>query len=343
VYVVVQSLLAGKGLLATDAFNAYILMFLTTIYLWAVRQSPKRRTQLMMLIVAALIFNFVYSIWVLIQDPDASRTAAAIGVLDPSPYDVLHAVGSFDAVYGGVNLVTVLLLLLRGLPKEDKRRWLFLAVLVLCVVFIYMAAYATALLMLIVTVALVFGSKNKVLSISVILAFLLILVLHKAVGGWIMEQSTVFSGSETIREKLYEFGEMLKTFETAGTYGGADGRAARMQWSLDSFRAHPLFGGYAVKGSKIGGHSELLDMLGKFGAIGLVFFAAFLVSLYKQLRESSNTPAMKSCCTIVFFVWIITAILNPALYSLQMMPIILFLPLSAMYLNDIKTKFGKED
>ncbi len=343
IYIITQSLWAGKGIFYTEEFNAYIIVFLIAIYLWAKRQSTHRQTQLLMLIITALIFDYVYSIWVLIQDPNASRILATAGEIEPSPYDVLNAVGGFDTVYGSISIVAILLLLQRGILKEKKMKWLILAVALLAIVFIYMASYATAILLLLVTIALVFGSQNKVLSISVILVFLLILVFHETVGEWIMQQSAHFSGSEVIREKMHEFGEMLKTFEMSGTYAGEDGRIARMQYSLNAFAKHPLLGSFTVKGVRTGGHSELIDMLGKFGIIGFGLFALFSVALYRELRRVITDPKMKTCCAIVLFVWLITAVLNPALYALQMMPIILLLPLSAIYLNKIKSECGKED
>lgn len=343
IYVVVQTLWVGRGIFYTEEFNAYIIIFLVVIYLWAKRQPPRRQQQLLILIVAALIFDYVYSILVLIQDPDASRILATAGEIEPSPYDVLNAVGGFDAVYGSISIVAILWLLQRGMQKNDKLKWVVLVTAVLAVVFVYMASYATAMLLLVVTIVLIFGSKSKVLSGFVVGAFLLILIFHEPVGAWIMQQSSNFSGSDVIRAKIYEFGEMLKTFEMAGTYAGEDGRIARMQRSWNSFLQNPLIGGYTVKGARIGGHSELLDTLGKFGLVGFTLLAAFFTMLYRELRSVIHDPAIKSCCVIIFFIWVITAILNPALYALQMMPFLLLLPLSTAYLNNTNLENGKDD
>ena len=101
---------------AREAFNAYIIVFLTMIYLWVKQKPLATKVLLFRFILAALIFNYVYSIVVLFFDPGASRAAAALGVLEPSPYDVLHAVGSFDAVYGGLSVILILLSM--PLPTE---------------------------------------------------------------------------------------------------------------------------------------------------------------------------------------------------------------------------------
>ncbi len=333
-YVMLRSLSSGKGLFATDAFNAYIIVFLVVIYIWAMRQPAKRQKTLLYLIFAALIFNYVYSIWVLTQDPDASRTAAATSVLEKSPYDILNAVGSFDAVYGGISVVMIMLCMLQNTKRGTFQKHLFLVIFALAVVFIFMASYATALVLLLFAIALVFSSRNKILTRLLFAGLILILICHEAIGQWIMDQSAHLSGIETLQEKMLDFGKMLKTFEATGTYDGTDGRMARMQWSINTFMQHPIFGGQGVSGAKIGGHSDFLDTLGKYGIVGFGLLASFFIALYKDIKKRMFSVNIRKCCNIVFLVWIITAVLNPALFSLQMMPIILMLPLANAYLEN---------
>ncbi len=330
-YMLLRSIMSGNGLFATDAFNAYIIIFLVVIYIWVTRQPAGKQKALLNLIFAALIFDYAYSIWVLTQDPNASRIAATGSVLEKSPYDVINAVGNFDAVYGGISVVTILLCMLQNAKRGALQKCLLLVILALAFVFIFMASYATALVLLLFAVALVFASRNRFFAGLLVTSLALILICHEAIGQWIAEQSVHFSNMETLQKKIIDFGQMLKTFETAGTYDGSEGRLARMQWSLDTFKQYPIFGGHGVSGAKIGGHSELLDMLGKYGIVGFGLLAAFLVTLYKDIQKKLHTSHMKKCCNIVFFVWSITAVLNPALYSLQMMPIILMLPLANSY------------
>ena len=333
-YVMLRSLSSGKGLFTTDAFNAYIIVFLVVIYIWAMRQPAKRQKTLLYLIFAALIFNYVYSIWVLTQDPDASRAAATGSAMEKSPYDVLNAVGGFDAVYGGISVVTILLCMLRSPKQGAFKKQLLVVILALAVVFIFMASYATALVLMLFAIALVFGSRNRFFTGLLVIGLVLILMYHETIGQWIMEQSSHLSNMETLQKKMLDFGKMLKTFEATGTYDGTDGRMARMQWSINTFMQHPIFGGHGVSGAKIGGHSEILDMLAKYGIVGFGLLASFFVALYKDIKRRMFSTTARKCCNIVFFVWIITAVLNPALFSLQMMPIILMLPLANAYLEN---------
>ena len=108
-YVFVRSYIAGSSIFARDSFNAYVIVFLTMIYVWIKEKPLATRTTMFRLIFAALIFDYVYSIWVLWQDPNASRISAATSVLEKSPADILNAVGSFDTVYGSISIIIILL------------------------------------------------------------------------------------------------------------------------------------------------------------------------------------------------------------------------------------------
>ena len=344
VYVLCRSILADRGLFSTDAFNAYVIVFLTVIYLWVKRQPAQKQAQLLMLILLALLFNYVYSIWVLEQDPGASRIAAATSSgLEKSPYDVLTAIGGFDAVYGGISVVAILICSLPSIRKGGFWKVFIFCILALALIFIFMAAYATALLLLVFAIALIFSSRSKVFTVLLIVGLALILLFHEAVGQWIIEASKSLSNSRVLQQKFQEFGEMLKTFEATGTYGGSDGRAARMQWSLNTFLQHPLLGGYGTANAKIGGHSELLDMLGKYGLIGFGLIAFFFISLYSDIMRGLENTRMKKCCSVVYFMWVVTAVLNPAMYSLQMLPLILMLPLADSFITNRQALLASDE
>lgn len=332
-YLLIRGFIAGSGLFARDQFNAYVIVFLTMIYIWVKNKPIKTKVILFRLIFAALIFDYVYSIAVLFKDPNASRTAAAIGVLEKSPYDVLNAVGSFDAVYGGLSVILILLYMRQILKEKNVKNAATLLVLILSLVFVIMASYVTALVLLIIAFALFIAQKNKAFSVALILLMAFIIIFHEPFGEWIMNISSRITYSETVSEKMYQFGDMIKTFEMSGTYAGESGRAARMFWSWETFINYPIFGGIGVKGVKVGGHSELLDFPGNFGLVGLFLLIAYFVCLYRNVRTELLSDEMRACWKIILFVFVISAALNPSLYSLQMMPLILMISLAPSYIE----------
>ena len=266
-YISLRGLLAGKGLFPRDSFNAYIIVFLTVIYLWVKEKPLATKVLLFRFILAALLFDYVYSIVVLFFDPGASRISAATSVLEKSPYDILSAVGGFDAVYGGLSVVLILLSMRRMMNEKKVKNKITLLVLILALVFIFMAAYGTAIVLFCLALALFIAQRNKVFSVLLVAFGVALLVLHEPIGNGVMNLSAYLSYSETVSEKIEQFGYMLQTFEAAGTYAGDAGRAVRMFWSWNSFRNNPILGGLGVPGAKVGGHSEFLDLLGNFGSL----------------------------------------------------------------------------
>lgn len=332
-YVFLRGFSAGNGLFARDSFNAYIIVFLTMIYIWVKEKPLPTKMLLFKLIFLALIFDYVYSLYVLFRDPGASRTAAALGVLEASPYDILNAVGSFDAVYGGLSVIVILLYMRQIFKEKHIKNKTTLFVLILALAFVIIAAYGTALVLLAVALALILGQKNKVYSAAILFTIVIILICHEPVGQWIMDMSSGVTYSETVSEKMNEVGYMLKTFEAAGTYAGESGRAVRLEWSWETFKDYPIFGGIGITDAKIGGHSELLDLPARFGFLGLAFVATYFICLYKNVRSGLLSKKMRTCWNIVMFVFVISAALNPSLYSLQMMPMLLMMPLASSYVE----------
>ncbi len=324
-YVVGQTLVAGKDLFGTEAFNSYIIFFLVCIYLWLKRQSGTVKKYLLGTVLLGCAFTYVYSIIVLYFDPTASRVSAT-HILDKSPYDVLNAVGSFDAVYGAVAMLVILLYMRRGVVGR-KKRFLITTLLVLDIIFIVMASYATALVLMVLALALYVGNKNKFFTFVMFLVLVLLVFFHEPVGGWIINLSKSITYSEIVSEKLGEFGYMIQTFELAGTYSGDEGRFARMIMSWDVFVAYPLLGGYTVSGATVGGHSELFDMMGRFGIVGLFLSVMLFVSMHKDIKEGSDKDGKKTAF-VVYILFAISAVMNPALYTLQILPIIIVLPLA---------------
>ena len=332
-FVLLKIILSGDSIFGTDGFNAYVIFFLMIIYFWIKRQSNSVRANLLKLILVGCLFNYAYSIVVLYFDPSASRVAAASSALQTSPYDVLNAVGGFDAVYGGIFVVTLLLFIRHNLEKGKKKIWVSL-ISVLAIIFIFMASYATAIILLILMFFMFISKKNRFASFLFVFSIVIMLIFHEAVGEFLMRVSSSINYSETISTKIKELGYMIKTFKAAGTYAGDEGRIKNMIDSLTTFFKYPLFGGRGEIGAVIGGHSEFCDILGKYGLIGFSLLIMFFVFLYEEIRQNITMKENIKCLNIIYFIFIILTILNPALYTLIQLPIILMISLSESYINE---------
>lgn len=109
-------------------------------------------------------------------------------------------------------------------------------------------------------------------------------------------------------------------------------RLALAQTSLNTFFSSPLnmligIGDHTVSfgmnlhKSGIGGHSEFIDILARYGIIGAFVFIGILKSYYKSLKSLSSDRSIIKYVNIIFFVFIIYGFLN-----------LVFLPTSEMFL-----------
>ena len=322
--VIFSTVIAKKGLFETQAFNAYILTILFFLYLFTKRIPDKYQKLFTIIILFGYIFTFIYSIVKLAQDPMLSRVAAT-GRYDDATVDSLGAIGGFDAVYGGL-LVFVIMLYLCGIVKNKWLKAFFVLSCVCCAVFIFMATYATAIVLLVVALALMILRRSRLSAFLLILALLVCYFFRANIGDYIMSWSKTVNYSDIFQEKMYQIGYMIKFGESAGTLAGEEGRWARMGWSWDTFLQHPLFGGFTVDNAKIGSHSEVFDLLGRFGLYGFVSLFVFFVYLFRDIAKNLSTKTGKNMLFVCIILYLLISILDPSLYTQQVLPIFMLLP-----------------
>lgn len=343
VYVFFTSVPFYGQVLNNQVFNVAVIIFLYFIYLYMKNSNFKKKIFIFKTAMIGYFFTWVYSIFQLVQDPTISRRMAANIVVDNN-IDTLGGVGGFDTVYGSLLILCILIYLLN--EKKINNRKLILFALINCICFIFLASYGTAVVLLFVVLSMYLMKKNKFTFFIVMLILFLVLIFRENVGSFIQNISNKIVFSDILRMKINEIGEMLVTGQSAGTLAGTDGRFARMGWSIQTFLKYPIFGGITKPDATIGYHSELIDMLGRYGIFGtllfLIFFCCFLKSSYKLIKSESG----KKCFFTVLCVYIIMAVLNPALYTQQVLPFFIILPFYDFFLiwkgvhNEKNTNFS---
>lgn len=320
-----------NGLLNTHAFNAYVIFALYCIYLYQKRIIERRRRTLLCISFVGFGFTYAYSIFMLMKDPLLSRRAASSYVVENS-VDTLQAIGGFDTVYGGLLIFVMLLFIV--IYGGSKYRKIYLALMLSCGLFIVMATYATAIVILVSILVLFLYQRNRVTAVICLLTAVGFVLCKEAIGRIIIEFSQGITYSSTMQEKLYQIGYMLQYGESVGTLAGEEGRFARMGWSLKSFIASPLFGSYANASLPIGCHSEVFDTLGRFGLWGFFSLVGFYVCCFKDIAASLMYKETHKCLIIVIVVYLITCVLDPGLYTQQIFPIFILLPLMELGYSD---------
>lgn len=305
-----------------QVFNACIMIFLYFIYLYTKKLNLKHKITISKFAFLGYLFTWFYSIFKLLQDPTLSRRMAATKVV--SEIDTLGGVGGFDTVYGSILVLCIMIYLLQEKSKINKSILIFS--ITSCVLFLILSSYATALVLMLVLFSIYLLKKNKIYFVLISVLFIILFINRIEIGYWVSSISHNFNFSEILSEKINEIGQILSTGQSAGTLSGDDGRIARMGWSLHTFFKYPLFGGLLHSDGIIGYHSEFFDMLGRYGIVGsglfLGFFILFMKSVYNEIKSNIG----KKCFYTVIFLFICISILNPSLYTQEILPLFILLP-----------------
>lgn len=308
----------------TQAYNAYIMLFLYMIYLFVKRATHTQAKIILGTTITGFLFTYVFSIIKLIQDPLLSRKAASTAVSDESVQS-LGSVGGFDTVYGSILVICILLFVLKKMNKKFMKALVLMMIFVACI-FLVMASYGTALMLLVLLFGLWIFQKNRYMCVVVVVVGIVLLIYHEQVGSVVADLGSKITYSRTLSQKVEQIGNIIQTGESAGTLAGDEGRLARMGWSWNAFLKYPLFGGFGKDDIKIGSHSELFDTLGRFGIIGTMALLGFIGLMFKDIYARMQTADEKKCCLICYVLYGIVMVLNPALYTQQLLPIFVILP-----------------
>ncbi len=338
VTVVVGITVVSTGdLFNTAAFNSYILFFLYLLYLVMKRLPEKDVKRVFFVAVIGFAFTLVYSIFQLIKDPLLSRKSAT-GVIEEETVDVLGGVGGFDTVYGTLLLICVCLFVWQQ-TKVRKEKIVTTVMLLVAGSFLIMASYGTALVLVVVLFGLWLFQRNRVWGILVLVAGAICYMYRVEIGTWLVEYSEGITYSYMLREKLQQIGTMMSEGSAAGTLAGDDGRLARMMWSWDTFLKHPFAGGYGYEDAHIGYHSEIFDIFGQFGIIGGGTLFLFLGIFFKDVYAGMKTDDGKKCCLLCLTIYLAIMVLNPALYTQQILPLFVILPFYEMLFSTEEAEY----
>ena len=240
--VFMKTVLDMGNLFNTEAFNAYVLLFLFFIYMYIKRISIKNKKRIFAVAIVGFAFTYLYSIKWLSVDPNLSRKAAA-NIKAGQGVDTLNAIGGFDTVYGSV-LVVIILLFLYKLLSNKWKKVVCCFLIISSIVFIIMASYGTAIVLLVIALSLWMMQTNRVLGGVMLGLFILVAVNHVDMGAMIRQWSQKIDYSDMLAQKMNEIGYILQTGEAAGTLAGDEGRLARMGWSVETFLKYPIVGAY---------------------------------------------------------------------------------------------------
>lgn len=269
----------------------------------------------------SLLFTKVFTIFIFItitstivgnvMHPNASRFLATNTNADIS-YSRLN-IGGYDFIYGIVILLPFFIYFFRVL--HGLRRIAALGLVALTLIACFFTEYTTAVIicLIILMIELLRNIKNKVLFwSSLIVVIALLIILRKPFSDLLLtiRDFSLGRGLESIAERIDDIRNAVLN-RTAS--GDAAIRSSQYAKSFQSFLNNPLIGGIGQE-SNLGGHSEILDILGGTGLIGFAIFASLLYQHYRNITSYIESDLFWPCIES-FLVFIGIASVNTVLSS----------------------------
>ena len=253
---------------------------------------------------------------------------------DPMMYAMKTSmnVGNFDTVYGCATLVPIGVLLIKWRSKLFSNKLHQLVAIVataLMVYFVYVSQFTIALVgTLLMMLTIVFP---KYLSLSyfkkTIWAGLFAVILTWSVLPPVLHSIADSIDSEIMAER---FEGIAITLEGGNDTGSLDVelRQAAYEKPLQAMSSTYMLGTWSDDGS--GGHSHLLDSIGKYGIIGIILLLVF----YKSVLKLFYVPYKHEPWVYYFLYGVLGTTLFYLVNPSELFPQLLFCyPLSAFLIN----------
>ncbi|OUP75315.1 hypothetical protein B5F08_11410 [Anaeromassilibacillus sp. An172] len=256
-----------------------------------------------------LLITVITSINVLQTDPYASRIMATIGDSSDSYAITMNMknLGGFSIVYLCVALIPFLVFELRN-RKGSKLLSLFL--LIGIYIYIISSAYTTALI--IGTIALIASiiigkiENRKTMYLVILLMVIVIWFIRFPIADMLYSVGDSFGG--IVQNRLTYFADSLIGVENTSD---AQLRVDYYTKAWETFLRHPIIGGFIMDDAKISGHSIILDMMARYGLVGIMALIIYFKSIYEKFYKRFKYIKINSYIFITMIVCIVLEIVNP--------------------------------
>ncbi|MBQ3006894.1 MAG: hypothetical protein IJD78_04955 [Clostridia bacterium] len=199
-------------------------------------------------------------------------------------------IGGYGFVYG---LVVFMPFLFYGARRLNHKVFYVFSI-ILAILTVILTQYSIALIAVVSLIAavIVFTRKNTALSVIILLAAVLIFFLMKDYIVDFLEFVMQFFYENDFRFLSDRLGVIIELINSSALTGHALIRQNLYRISFEAFLANPLSGNLFDYHS-LGGHSELLDILGATGFIGFSVFLFIIVNHIKNICRHKGTHMFK--------------------------------------------------
>jgi hypothetical protein len=229
----------------------------------------------------------------------------------------LRNVGSFDFVYGNMLLLSFLMIVLRNIKLQKASTIILVICSSLIIIISVKANFMILYILLFVSCLFLLFPFNKKTVIGIIAIMPLLFVLYPYIVQGILEflnNIKELSPSIMTQNKI---SNMIQYLQNGGNdLSDVSIRFTYMKNSLRSFVSSPFIGvgGYYGIPFIIGGHSQFIDDLGRYGLFGTIPLLLFMNYYRKSILKNVNDFSLSGACNISFLFYFIMGVLNP-IYS----------------------------
>ena len=198
------------------------------------------------------------------------------------------AYGGYDFIYSTLIIFVIMLTLLK--EKHSKidptGKIVLLGLLALSFVVIVLANYTTAFVLCLLSVIYCLMPNDFRRYVVILLIVVFFAVYAEKLIDVVNNLPYV---SELTKARVNNVLLDISGQETTEKFLTGEGqRFDRIMWTWEIIKRYPLFGVYVRNGGvgRMGGHTQWLDDMGKYGAFYSVFFIMFWIVMFKKLLAS---------------------------------------------------------
>ena len=328
------AILKDKSL--TEMFGKYFPYILWPLLYRLTRSNVNRKLKaaLTVIFIAFFAVSVILTLTTLSVDSNASRLLAGMATESERAAYYAKGVGGYGFIFGSVFISYALVKFGRRINFKPGKIAI-IALLAVIAVMVILASYTTAIILFFILVFVsAFTSAKKHNWIGFVLLFVgaLLVILFR---NSIFEMFAQLGKNLELPYVENRFTQLLR----ASDEGSVEGlrRYTLYKESLDAFFSQPLTGA-----AKVGGHSEIFDLLGMYGFFGCaitlygVFAIPFIVSQALMFRQMAKDSVFK--VEIVYWIFFAYMFID-TVDSIVTIPIIYYiLPFILSYSDDEKER-----
>lgn len=283
--------------------------------------KPNEKKNILVFIICCLTLSSITTIIGNNIYPLASRNmASSAGKI--SKY-MQYNIGGYGFVYSLVCFAPLMVYYIKT-AKTKMIRLLLLADLGIFLFCIIQTSYSTALILYVISIPLaITASSKRSGAFFVILIFgVVFLAMKDTIGQWLINRvsASLMEISSDLGVRAREVGLFLLSGDASGDMGS---RLAKYTTSLNSFLGDPLLGALITK-SPVGGHSEILDVMGGTGIIGTIIYVSVIWKARSEVRRNEG-KGFHSTSMIMFFILVFMIALHTVFNSAPEMAYYVFI------------------